>query len=206
MRFLAGVFVFLLLFCVGYGFFITVNFPAFYPEETLALEEKIFEVFQGITLPLKLAKLSIKNPDDHVLMPVYEVRVSQVNDTWGAYRGEERVHEGQDIFAPLGTPVFSATFGYVTRIRHTELGGNVVYIAGAGGRRYYYAHLERFPEGLKTGQSVTQDTVIGFVGNSGNAETTPSHLHFGIYYHRIAIDPLIVLTDRMHTPSEIAIE
>ena len=119
--------------------------------------------------------------DAKLLMPVEGVTMSQVSDTWGAARSEGRTHEGTDIFAPAGTPIYSATPGYVYRIGTNPYGGNVVTVVGGAGVRYYYAHLSAFAEGLEEGQYVTTDTVLGYVGNTGNAATTPPHLHFGVY-------------------------
>ena len=140
-------------------------------------------------------------PETRLLIPVAGVRVAQVANTWGAARDGGRSHEGQDIFAPRGTPVYAATPGYVYRIDTRERGGRVVWIAGAGGRRYYYAHLEDWAD-IEEGMVVSADTVLGFVGNSGNAITTPPHLHFGIYSgsrrtcDRQVYDPLPLLVDR----------
>jgi murein DD-endopeptidase MepM/ murein hydrolase activator NlpD len=173
-----------------------VFFPQNYPEQTLRAEEAIRAFLDELTLPLKLARLELQEPDTEILMPVYGKTVGIVADTWQAPRDGVRVHEGQDIFAERGTPIFSGTNGYIRRIRTTDIGGNNVLITGAGGRRYYYAHLDRFPEGLHVGQWITVDTVIGFVGNTGNAITTPPHLHFGMYEGRQAINPLSLLTDR----------
>jgi len=174
-----------------------VTFPRNFPDQMLGIEEAVFDFLTEITLPIKEARLGLLPADTVILMPVYGMRASSVSDTWGSPRdGGERSHEGQDIFAPRGTPVFSGTNGYVRRIRSTSIGGNNILITGAGGRRYYYAHLHRFAEGLAVGQWVTTDTVIGFVGNSGNAETTPPHLHFGMYERRQALNPLPLLTDR----------
>jgi len=176
-----------------------INFPVKHPQRALELETRVISFFEQITLPIKLANLSRLEPDKELLMPVYGRRVSEIADTWGAPRGEngERKHEGQDIFAPRGTPIFSATTGYVTRITGDKIGGNSVYVTGTGGIDYYYTHLDRFPEGLPVGDKVTTDTVIGFVGNSGNAETTPFHLHFGVYVTpRQALDPLPLLINR----------
>lgn len=140
-------------------------------------------------------------PDDTLEMPVAGVRVSQVADTWGAPRGGGRSHEGQDIFAPRGTPVLAATDGWVYRIETRERGGKVVWVAGAGGMRYYYAHLEDWAD-IEEGMFVTSGAVLGFVGNTGNALTTPPHLHFGIYSgsrrtcDRQVYDPLPLLVNR----------
>ncbi len=141
-------------------------------------------------------------PDALLLMPVEGVRVSQVTDTWQAPRGGGRLHDGQDIFAPRGTPVRSATTGFVYRIDDLSLGGLSVTIIGDGYKRYFYTHFERVPSDLREGQRVTPDTVIGFVGTSGNAAGTPPHLHFGVYAgdpwrcEWRAIDPLPRLVDR----------
>ncbi len=129
-------------------------------------------------------------------MPVEEVPVRRVADTWAAARSGGRKHEGQDIFAKRGTPVRSATNGIVVRLGHGGLGGNSVSVLGAGGRVYYYAHLARFEDGLHTGEEVTTATILGYVGNTGNARTTPPHLHFGVYARGGAIDPLPLLVDR----------
>ncbi len=177
------------------GIFV-LRFPANYPAKTVEIERRFSSVLEQLILPLKLAQLALQEPDSTILMPVHDMTVARVTDTWGAARGADRTHEGQDIFAPAGTPIFSGTRGYVRRIDVTTLGGNVVFVTGAGGRRYYYAHLERIADGLRVGQAVTTDTVLGFVGNTGNALTTPPHLHFGVYQSRVAINPLPLLVDR----------
>lgn len=173
-----------------------VRFPENYPEHTLALERKVTAFFEQVTLPIKLARLSTLPPDAALRMPVFGAKTANVSDTWHAARGADRQHEGQDIFAAKGTPVFSATTGYVRRTGVSELGGNYVFVAGAGGRRYYYAHFNSVAQGLHAGQAVTTDTVLGFVGNTGNAVTTPPHLHFGMYEGREALNPLPLLIDR----------
>lgn len=190
-----------LLFLIGVSVLTLVvfayTFPERYPEAMLKVDIAIRNTLDEITLPIKLMQLGMQEPDTEIVMPVHGVHVGVVADTWGSPRdGGERSHEGQDIFAARGTPIFSGTEGYVRRIRETDVGGNNVLITGAGNRRYYYAHLDRFADGLHVGQWVTTDTVIGFVGNTGNAITTPPHLHFGMYERREAINPLPLLVDR----------
>ena len=129
-------------------------------------------------------------------MPVKGVTKGQIADTWGAARSAGRSHSGQDIFAKRGTPVYSATEGVVLRVGEGNLGGKVVFIYGAGGRRYYYAHLDDFAPDLAAGDVVTTDTLLGYVGSTGNAKGTPPHLHFGVYAAGGAIDPLPLLADR----------
>jgi murein DD-endopeptidase MepM/ murein hydrolase activator NlpD len=161
-----------------------------------ALKDALFHAVDIVALPFRLAWLAAQQPDALLLMPVAGARVSRVVDSWGVPRPDGRTHQGQDIFARKGTTVFSATEGYVMRVGHNRLGGNVIVIAGAGGRRYYYAHLESFAPGMRVGKKVTSQTVIGLVGNTGNAAQTSSHLHFGLYTVTGAIDPLPLLRDR----------
>ena len=101
-------------------------------------------------------------------------------DTWGGARSEGRSHEGVDIFAARGTPIRSTTLGVVNRIGENRLGGRTVTVTGPGGYHHYYAHLERYPA-LKVGDWIDAGTVIGYVGDSGNAAGTPPHLHYGVY-------------------------
>ncbi len=144
----------------------------------------------------RLLALARQAPDTVLLMPVDGLGANDVADSWAAPRGGGRLHEGQDLFADRGTPVLSATRGIVTAIVSTPLGGNVVWVAGAGRRRYYYAHLETTAADLEVGQWVTPDTTLGFVGTSGNANGTPPHLHLAVYTPDGAIDPLPMLADR----------
>jgi peptidoglycan LD-endopeptidase LytH len=160
------------------------------------LKGSVYEIREQIRLHRNIAKLRQMPPDQVLLMPVEGVRASQIADTWGAPRSGNRKHEGQDIFAPKGTPIRSATSGYVIRITDQVLGGNSVYIIGAGGRRYFYTHLDSFATALAEGQEVTPETIIGYVGNTGNAATTPPHLHFGAYGDGGAINPLPLIRDR----------
>ena len=153
-------------------------------------------VMSKAALPFRLARLYAEEPDGSLTMPVEGVRVRQVGDSWHASRSGGRLHEGQDIFASRGTPVRSATEGYVVRVGQNTLGGNVVWVAGAGGRNYYYAHLDSFAHGLAAGDYVTTDSVLGYVGTTGNAAGASPHLHFGVYSPGGAVDPRPLLADR----------
>jgi murein DD-endopeptidase MepM/ murein hydrolase activator NlpD len=145
----------------------------------------------------RVARLSMEAPDRKLAMPLEDVSRRQIADTWHAPRGTDRVHEGQDIFAPKGTPILSATNGFVYNIGENNLGGQTVSVIGAGGRVYYYAHLDAYARGLAIGDRVSTRTVLGYVGTTGNAQGTPPHLHFGIYTSSGAINPLPLLTDRI---------
>lgn len=161
-----------------------------------SLVERSKQNVSQLTSTWRLPRFLAAPADDALLMPVQGVSVLHITDTWLAPRPGGRQHKGQDIFAPRGTPVRSATQGMVVHVGENDLGGKVVFILGAGGRTYYYAHLDRHGEELSVGDVVTANTVIGYVGNTGNARTTPPHLHFAIFGTDGAIDPLPLLRDR----------
>lgn len=151
--------------------------------------------------PFKIMAISAQPPDTHLYMPVEGVRVAKVRDSWGEPRPNDRTHEGQDIFAKRGTPVHSATVGYILHITDRTIGGKSVFVIGPGGRRYYYTHFDAYAPDIKPGDKVSTTTLLGFVGTTGNASTTPPHLHFGVYTKTGAIDPLPMLVDR-NKPAE----
>jgi len=153
-------------------------------------------VTSKLVFAVHVVALYAKAPDQKLEMPVQGVTRSQIADTWHVPRAGDRLHEGQDIFAQRGTPVLSATDGYVVRIGENSLGGQTVSILGAGGRSYYYAHLDSYAANLAIGDHVTTQTILGYVGNTGNAAGGPTHLHFGVYASEGALNPLPLLADR----------
>lgn len=135
-----------------------------------------------------------------LLFPVEGKDEKAIQSFWGAARdGGARKHEGNDIFAPKGTNLLALTDGEITRLTNTGIGGNTVWLYDRErGLRYYYAHLD---EQLVTqGQRVARGDVVGTVGNTGNARTTPPHLHFGIYDNG-AIDPFPFLQNADELPA-----
>jgi len=116
--------------------------------------------------------------------PVDGVDGSAIWSGFGAARdGGRRAHRGVDIFAPRGTPVLAATDGWVTRVETTRVGGNVVWMQPLfGNMRVYYAHLDE--QWVDPGEFVLAGEPLGAIGNTGNAITTPPHLHFGVYVRR----------------------
>ena len=150
-----------------------------------------------LVLYARIVKLYTQEPDTRLAMPLEDVKKKEIADTWQAPRGVGRKHEGQDIFARRGTPVLSATSGYIFNIGENNLGGQTVSVISKGGRIYYYAHLDSYASGIKIGDRVTTRTVLGYVGTTGNAQGTPPHLHFGVYTPSGAINPLPMLTDRL---------
>ncbi|HET9213043.1 MAG TPA: M23 family metallopeptidase [Thermoanaerobaculia bacterium] len=125
-------------------------------------------------------------------VPVQGIEPSQLADTWGAARSEGRTHEGIDIFALRGTPVISATHGAVVRKGLNRLGGRVVGVIGPAGWYHYYAHLDAWSV-IGIGDWVEAGTVLGYVGDSGNAKGTPTHLHYGVYVQGGATNPYPLL-------------
>jgi len=96
--------------------------------------------------------------------------------------GGSRGHEAVDILSPRNTPVHAVATGTIAKIFESKAGGHTVYQFDADGRLcYYYAHLERYADGLHEGESVKQGDVIGYVGTSGNAPPNTPHLHFAVY-------------------------
>lgn len=110
---------------------------------------------------------------DAILCPM---NGSAYGDSWGAPRSGGRSHEGVDMLAPMGTPIYAVVSGSVN-FGQNRLGGNAVSLVGDNGNRYYYAHLASY-EG--TSRRVNQGDVIGYNGDTGNATGTP-HLHFEIH-------------------------
>jgi len=127
-------------------------------------------------------------------VPVEGVAPGELTDTWNAPReGGRRRHQGIDIFAPRDTQVLAATRGLVVRRGWNDLGGRRVAILGPGGRYHYYAHLEEYGD-AKLWDWVEAGEIIGYVGDSGNAQGTPTHLHYGIYELTGAVNPYPRLT------------
>jgi hypothetical protein len=112
--------------------------------------------------------------------PLKDRSLGGVSSGFGDPRdGGARDHHGIDIFAPRGTPVLAGAEG-VVRVDETPVGGRVIWLRDArAGRNLYYAHLHDWA--VTSGARVRAGDVIGYVGNTGNARTTPPHLHFGIY-------------------------
>ncbi|MGH7477398.1 MAG: M23 family metallopeptidase [Longimicrobiales bacterium] len=115
-----------------------------------------------------------------LLVPVAGIRADELSSTYGAPRSQAREHLGMDIMAAAGTPVLAATNGVIVGRDSTGPGGLSIHQRGEDGTTiYYYAHLSRFEVGLGAGDLVRQGARIGFVGQTGNADTP--HLHFAVY-------------------------
>jgi murein DD-endopeptidase MepM/ murein hydrolase activator NlpD len=100
---------------------------------------------------------------------------------YGSPRAGTGWHHGNDIFAPIGVPVLAVADGVLSKVGVNTLGGNRLWLTDDLGNAYYYAHLSAYAAGIADGVRVRGGEIIGFVGNTGQAITTPSHLHFEIH-------------------------
>ena len=142
------------------------------------------ELLRDVRVRLRIVKAAV------LAFPVMDHDTGDIQSFFGADReGGRRQHHGVDIFAPRGTPVLAAADGVVSRVGDQRLGGRVVWLRdNKRGTSQYYAHLDR--QLVERGQRVRAGDTLGLVGNTGNARTTPPHLHFGIYRRgRGPIDP-----------------
>lgn len=131
----------------------------------------------GISKPAPRRIAIVQGPSSLVI-PVAGVRPEQLVDTYQDARGN-RTHGALDIMAPRGTPVVAAAPGTVEKIFESEAGGRTVYVRMDGGRwEQYYAHLDRYADGLREGLHVARGQIIGTVGSTGNANPEGPHLHF----------------------------
>jgi murein DD-endopeptidase MepM/ murein hydrolase activator NlpD len=129
------------------------------------------------------------------VFPVYGQ--AYFSDSFGAPRADTGWHHGIDIFAPIGTPLLAVAKGTVFSVGWNDLGGNRLWLRDTDGNEYYYAHLSAFSPLAVNGNKVKAGAVLGFVGNSGDAITTPPHLHFEAHpaalvplgYDRSAVNP-----------------
>lgn len=149
------------------------------------------ELTQYVTSSMRYSKLIKQEPPEPNSLPS-PIEGANLADTWGAARSGGRSHEGIDIFAARNTPIHSTTPGIVRKVGTNELGGNVVMILGPGAVSHYYAHLQDFAD-IKEGDWVEAGDVIGYVGDSGNAKGTPTHVHYGVYTQSGAVNPYPLL-------------
>lgn len=128
-------------------------------------------------------------------------------DTFGAPRGDVSGgwHHGDDIFAPLGAPILAVATGTVFSVGWNDIGGYRLWLRDGVGNQFYYAHLSAYSPLAVNGAHVRAGDVLGFVGNSGDAQGTPYHLHFEVhpvqylgYGYNGAVDPTDYLLAWQH--------
>jgi murein DD-endopeptidase MepM/ murein hydrolase activator NlpD len=117
----------------------------------------------------------------NLIVPVAGVRPDQLQDTFAQSRSEGRVHDAIDILAPKGTPVLAAADGTIVKLFHSDRGGTTIYQSSVDRKFiYYYAHLDRYADGVTEGRFAKQGETIAYVGDTGNAGAGNYHLHFSI--------------------------
>jgi murein DD-endopeptidase MepM/ murein hydrolase activator NlpD len=148
------------------------------PPEPGPLPDKVFKLPPtDVSAPL--------SPSGYVF-PVYGP--SSFTDTFGAPRAGVGWHHGEDIFAPLGAPLLAVADGTVFSVGWNERGGYRFWLRDRQGNQFYYAHLSAFSPLAIDGNEVRAGAVIGFLGNTGDAQSTPYHLHFEI--HPVGLLPM----------------
>ena len=113
--------------------------------------------------------------------PISRLALADLRDTFEEVHNGHR-HEAIDILEPRGTPVHAVVSGTIRKLFLSKRGGSTIYqFDEMGAYCYYYAHLDRYVEGLREGMRVERGDVIGFVGSTGNADARAPHLHFAIF-------------------------
>jgi murein DD-endopeptidase MepM/ murein hydrolase activator NlpD len=140
--------------------------------------------------------------DRRLTIPVKGAKREDLRDTFNELRGSTRRHEAMDLLAPRHTPVIAVEDGKVARLFNSEAGGITIYQFDPSNTYvYYYAHLDRYADGLEEGDDIDRGDVLGYVGTTGNAPKDTPHLHFAIFkmtdkkqwWQGSAIDPYTVL-------------
>ena len=118
-----------------------------------------------------------------LIIPVEGIKKENLRDTFNDARSEGRVHNALDIMAAGGTPVLAATDGKIVKFHDSNLGGITIYQESSDNPRLvlYYAHLQRRADNLAENTEVKKGTVIGYVGDTGNAGAGNFHLHFAMW-------------------------
>jgi murein DD-endopeptidase MepM/ murein hydrolase activator NlpD len=186
----------------------SVAVPSLSPKTSVAAEQHSTKKAKGKHKgPLHHAPWNVTPPLEvsHYVFPV--TGTSSFVDTYGAFRGDVpgNWHHGDDIFAPLGTPVVAVADGTVNRVGWQRVGGWRIWVVDEKHNRFYYAHLSGYSPAVIHSKTVKAGEVIGFVGNSGDAFTTSPHLHFEIHPRRFrkwgydgAVDPTRYLQSWSH--------
>jgi murein DD-endopeptidase MepM/ murein hydrolase activator NlpD len=141
----------------------------------------------------------LRLPIDNTKVEAMEGSFAEKRDAGG------HIHEAVDILAPRNTPIHAVENGVIAKLFASNAGGTAIYQFDPSERFcYYYAHLERYAEGLAEGEHVARGQVIGYVGTSGNAPPNTPHLHFAIFelnadrrwWEGTPLDPYLVFRPR----------
>lgn len=170
--------------------------------ETHAVLERSGPKASGVALPAVTNGEVSELRGRGLAVPVLGIERHDIVSNFDDARGGDRKHEALDLLAPRGTPVLAAEDGRIVKLFTSARGGLTIYQFEPSERFcYYYAHLDRYADDLKEGQTVRRGQVIGYVGTSGNAPPNTPHLHFAIYrlgaekkwWDGTPLDPAVVL-------------
>ncbi|MDQ2746666.1 MAG: M23 family metallopeptidase [Acidobacteriota bacterium] len=143
-----------------------------------------------------------------LMIPVIGIKREQLQNTFEDARSEGRVHNAIDIIAPSGTPVIAAADGEIVKFFDSERGGITIYQYSLDRKFvYYYAHLQKRAENVNEKDLIKRGTVIGYVGDTGNAGAGNYHLHFAVtiltdpknYHEGTEINPYPLLMNGIET-------
>ena len=162
-------------------------------------------------MPLSITGVDSGNGDDvlrlrsrGLVVPVISVNAAQLIDNYSQPRSGGATHQAIDIMAPRGTPVLAVEDGRVTKLFLSKAGGITLYLFDrASEYAYYYAHLDRYADGIAEGATVLKGQVIGYVGSTGNAAPDAPHLHFAVtrlgperqWWRGTPINPFLIWRD-----------
>ncbi len=136
----------------------------------------------AVTIPAMSANAVEVLRDRRLEVPVQGARREDLRNMFDERRGTSRRHEAIDLLAPRNSPVVAVEDGTIARLFNSDPGGITVYqFDPTSTYCYYYAHLDRYAEGIRDGVSVRRGQVIGYVGSTGNASPNAPHLHFAIF-------------------------
>jgi peptidoglycan hydrolase-like protein with peptidoglycan-binding domain len=135
---------------------------------------------QSSDLQQKIAALSSTAIQSLPMPVLFGVAPSDLTPNFGDPRANHP-HEGEDIMAVKGTPIVSPTAAVVLRLEQGATEGNGIYTANPGGETFVYYHLDHYAEGIAAGQILQPGSLIGYVGNTGDAAGGPAHLHLEIH-------------------------
>lgn len=117
-----------------------------------------------------------------LMIPVEGIKPADISDNFNQPRGADRLHEALDIMAPKGAKVYATADGKVVKLFNSKQGGLTVYqFDPTDTYAYYYAHLDRYADGIKEGDVLKRGDLVGYVGVTGNSDPNAPHLHFAVF-------------------------
>jgi murein DD-endopeptidase MepM/ murein hydrolase activator NlpD len=178
--------------------------PAAAPPAGSSISAAAPPVDNSITAAAPALPASDRSPG-RLRVPIDGMEIDALKGGFAEVRGGTRGHEAVDILRPRGTPIHAVTDGAIAKLFFSKAGGITVYQFDTDEKFcYYYAHLERYVDGLHEGQHLVKGEVLGYVGTSGNAPANTPHLHFAVFelnedkqwWKGRPIDPYVVFKER----------